>query len=475
MTAEARLRLTYVLADYLSTNLALLLFNVFRYYDLPIAHGSFGSLWMFITSPVLIVGQLLFPLVMMGIYYLSGIYDSVYRRSRAMELSKTFNTALTGTLLLFFVALINDLTLERSRDYTLFFALLAILFFVVYIPRLIITWRVTNRMIKGDIKFPALIVGYSSIPQLFPRQVEKISPFTGVTPVALIDSENRSRFCTSGTDLLICDIDDISRVYEEYGVKCVIIIPHPQGWGKTLDVVHQLFRLDVPLFVAAEELPSYMFNARLLSLVDEPLIDITQTRMSPQTLHVKRLADIVVSSVMLVLSAIPMALIGLAIKLDSKGPMFYKQRRVGRHRRQFNIIKLRTMCQNAEADGKPELSYPGDIRVTRVGRILRKYRLDELPQFLNVLRGDMSIVGPRPERPEFMEEMHRRNPAATLIHRVRPGITSLGMVRYGYASNMDEIMRRLQYDLLYLENISILTDLKIILHTANTVLSGKGV
>ncbi len=343
MTAEARLRLTYVLADYLSTNLALLLFNVFRYYDLPIAHGSFGSLWMFITSPVLIVGQLLFPLVMMGIYYLSGIYDSVYRRSRAMELSKTFNTALTGTLLLFFVALINDLTLERSRDYTLFFALLAILFFVVYIPRLIITWRVTNRMIKGDIKFPALIVGYSSIPQLFPRQVEKISPFTGVTPVALIDSENRSRFCTSGTDLPICDIDDISRVYEEYGVKCVIIIPHPQGWGKTLDVVHQLFRLDVPLFVAAEELPSYMFNARLLSLVDEPLIDITQTRMSPQTLHVKRLADIVVSSVMLVLSAIPMALIGLAIKLDSKGPMFYKQRRVGRHRRQFNIIKLRTM------------------------------------------------------------------------------------------------------------------------------------
>ncbi len=133
------------------------------------------------------------------------------------------------------------------------------------------------------------------------------------------------------------------------------------------------------------------------------------------------------------------------------------------------------MCQNAEADGKPELSYPGDIRVTRVGRILRKYRLDELPQFFNVLRGDMSIVGPRPERPEFMEEMHRRNPAATLIHRVRPGITSLGMVRYGYASNMDEIMRRLQYDLLYLENISILTDLKIILHTANTVLSGKGV
>lgn len=475
MTAENRQRIKYMLADFVSTNAALFLFNVFRYYDLPIAHNSFVSLTHFLISPTLMAGQAVFPVVMMGMYYLSGAYDNVFRRSRTSELTMTFSTALAGTLMLFFVVLINDLSLERSRDYSLFFMLLALLFLLVYIPRLIITWRATGKILRGEICFPALIVGYSSIPQLFPRQLEKISPVTGVRPVVLIDSENRSRFCTSGTSLPIYDIADIKEVYKQYGVMRLIVIPHPHGWNRTLEVVNSLFDLDVPLYVAASGLPSYIFNTRLLSLVDEPFIDVTQTRMSPSTLHFKRLADILVSSVCIILSALPIALSALAVKIDSRGPVFYRQKRVGLHRKEFNIIKLRTMQDQAEPDGVPVLSRPGDDRVTSVGRFLRKYRLDELPQFLNVLRGDMSIVGPRPERPEFVEEMHRREPAATLIHRVRPGITSLGMVRYGYASSLDEIMRRLQYDLLYLENISLVTDMKIILHTVHTVLSGKGV
>lgn len=192
-------------------------------------------------------------------------------------------------------------------------------------------------------------------------------------------------------------------------------------------------------------------------------------------MHIKRLCDVILSLLALVVVFVPMVFVALAVKIDSKGPIFYRQNRVGLHRRQFKIIKLRTMRCDAEADGRPRLSRPGDTRVTRLGRVLRKYRIDEIPQLINILLGDMSLVGPRPERPEFVEEMRLRNPATTLIFSVRPGLTSLGMVRYGYASNIDGMMRRLQYDLLYLENMSLLTDLKIILFTVRTVLLGKGV
>lgn len=475
MTAENRQRMRYLVADYISTNIALLIFNVFRYYDLPIAYNSFHSLEYFLFSPVLVAGQIIFPLVMLGIYYMSGAYDDVFRRSRTSELTITFPAALAGTLLLFFAVLLNDLTLERSRDYSLFLVLLALMFLLVYIPRLIITWHAAKKIVKGEISFPALIVGYSSVSRLFPLQLEKISPVTGIRPVALVDSENRARVCESRTDLPVHDLNEVGEICGRYGVNRIIVIPHPDGWNRTLEVINVLFSFDIPVYVAASGLPSYIFNTRLLSLIDEPFIDVTQARMSPSMLHFKRLGDIIVSSLGLVVSAVPIAVLALAVKLDSRGPVFYRQKRVGLHRRQFDIIKLRTMQENAEPDGVPVLSHPGDSRITSMGRFMRKYRLDELPQFFNVFRGDMSMVGPRPERPEFVEEMHRREPASTLIHRVRPGITSLGMVRYGYASTIDGIMHRLQYDLLYLENISLATDLKIILHTVNTVLSGKGV
>lgn len=464
-----------MLADYVSTNIAFALFNVFRYYDLPVAVKSFASLGAFLSSSMLVAGQILIPLAMMLLYYMSGIYSREGVRSRVSELVTTALTAFIGTMILIFVVLINDLTLERTRDYSLFAMLFALLFIVVYIPRLVLTWRRTGQILSGEIRYPTLIVGYSSVPQLFPRQIAKFSPAMGLYTVGLIDYEDRARYCTTGTDIPIYDFKDIAELCRDNDIKRIIIIPHPGGWDRTLDVVSGLFDLDVPLFIAAEGLPPYMFKTRLVSLTAEPFIDITSTHMSAATLCTKRAFDVMISATMLALTAVPITIMALAVKLDSPGRAFYRQRRVGRHKKEFDIIKLRTMCKNAEAEGQPELSYDGDKRVTGVGRFLRKYHLDELPQFYNVLRGHMSIVGPRPERPHFVEQISQRNHAYTLLHRVRPGITSLGMVKYGYASTIDDMMQRMQYDLLYLENISLLTDVKIIIHTVHTVLSGKGV
>ena len=167
------------------------------------------------------------------------------------------------------------------------------------------------------------------------------------------------------------------------------------------------------------------------------------------------------------------AVLALSVRLDSPGPVFYRQCRIGYHKRPFDIIKFRTMRTDAEEAG-PALSADEDPRITRLGKILRKYRLDELPQFWNVLKGEMSLVGPRPEREFYIRQIMERQPAYSLIHQVRPGITSWGMVKFGYATSVDEMIERLRYDLLYLENVSFGVDLKILFHTVSTVLCGRG-
>ena len=474
MNGERRLRWTYILADFLSTNIAMLLFNIIRYYELPESTQWSFDLGDFLSSATLVTGQILFPIAMVVLYYLSGQYNTVYGKSRTSEASITLSTALIGTVVLIFTVLINDLSSDRTRDYSLFLILFGLLFILVYIPRYIISRHTSHRITEGKISFNTLVVGYSSIPQLFPRQLQQTMPGTGIHPVALIDSENKARYCTTGTHLPIYDISRIKSVCAGFDIHNIILIPNPAGWDTTQSVINRLLPLDLPIYVAADRLPTYMFSTQLPNFKSQLFIDVTRTHLPESTLNIKRATDVVVSALMLLITALPLLLMGLAIKIDTKGPVLYRQRRLGLHKKPFTIYKLRTMVHDAEPDGKPELSHANDSRITSVGRILRKYRLDELPQFFNVLRGDMSLVGPRPEREYFASILMEHDPAYSLIHRVRPGITSLGMVKYGYASSVEQMLERMRYDLIYLENISITTDLKILFHTASTVLSGKG-
>ena len=191
-------------------------------------------------------------------------------------------------------------------------------------------------------------------------------------------------------------------------------------------------------------------------------------------LGIKRIADILISLLALLALWPILLLIAVAIWLDTGGPIIYKQQRIGQDKRPFQIYKFCTMCPDAEAAG-PQLSNPYDKRVTHVGLYLRRYRLDELPQFVNILRGDMSLVGPRPEREYFIEQIAQHNSDFPRLLQMRPGLTSWGQVKYGYASSVEQICERMQYDLYYTEHFSLLFDLKILLHTVRIVLSGKGV
>ncbi len=472
MISESKQRAYYIGVDYISTSIALLLFNVVRYYCLPISNTSLSS---FLLYKMLLIEQLIYPPIMLFIYYLSGYYNDVFTKSRISELTSTFTTALVGTLILIFGALINDLSNNRISDYSLFLILFSLFFIMVYVPRLIITWCTKTKIYRGDIYFNTAIVGYGSHPELFAQEIKNIDSVTGLHPVVMADADNLMEFDNPIKEIPTHKFSGIAILCQKYNLNRILVIPHPNGWERTMDVINELFALNMPIFIAAGKLPSYLFKTRPLSLTSEPVIDITDTLLPASTLNLKRMFDIILSLLAIIVTVIPLLFIALAIRLDSPGAAIFRQVRIGRHGKPFNIIKLRTMIANAEPEGTPQLSHTDDTRITRIGRFLRKYRIDELPQMWNVLRGDMSIVGPRPERPHFVKQIIARDPSYKLLRRVRPGITSLGMVKYGYASSVSQMVERMRYDLVYLNNISMVTDLKVILHTIRTVFSGKGI
>ena len=196
-------------------------------------------------------------------------------------------------------------------------------------------------------------------------------------------------------------------------------------------------------------------------------------RISRSAAALKRAFGFVLSALGLLLAFPLIAILAVAIKLDSPGPIFYVQERVGRDGRSFGLLKFRSMGQNAEAQG-PQWAGEEDPRITRVGRFIRKWRLDEIPQMINVFGGDMAFVGPRPERPHFVEMLSREIPYYSQRHVVKPGITGWAQINYGYGASKADALEKLKYDLYYIKNLSLTLDLYILFQTIKIVLFGRG-
>jgi len=419
MTLRRQQQLWYILADLLSSELVWLCFLGFRWmvYD-----GRAGLLHnVLIPAFSFWLPLVVYPLVCLSVYYLSGYYLRPFQKPLWREFLRTFASAIVISLLFFFIIIIDDMVTDYHRYLGSLLVLFSLQFVLSYIPRLTITLLSRSRS--------TYVV--HSLEEAKALKAGELDEVIIDLPAGYTDRELYTLIARLYP--LSCEISMVPRVYD------------------------------------------MMTGAARIGFIDRPsLIRITEHHMTDSELCIKRAFDIVVSATGLVLISPLLGLIALQVKLSSKGPVFYSQKRIGMYGRPFRIYKFRTMIDNAEADGVPHLTLDDDPRITGVGRWLRKYRLDELPQLWNILRGDMSIVGPRPERPYFIEQIMAEAPYYCLLYKVRPGLTSWGPIRVGYTDTMEKMIERLNGDIVYVENMSLLLDLKIMFFTIGIILRGKG-
>lgn len=420
-------QLTYIMVDAVSALLVWFCFLLFRWlvYDGKL----FGVDTVLIPAFSFYPPLFLYPLGCLVVYYLSGYYLRPIRKRYSKELATTAVTSLIIGIGAFFLIIIDDPVTNYHRYLVSLIVLVGLQFVGCYVPRLVVTYLSRRH-------YP-----------------EKYRCFT-IHSVAEVEDFKRLH-AKEPQDEVIIDLNGNTNERDIY------------------TIISQVYPLNVEICVVPRLYDMLTGAASIQDVGDVPLVRITEHKMSDCGLCVKRACDVVMALVSMIVLSPVYLIVALSVRCSSKGPVIYKQERIGLHGKPFMILKFRTMTDHAEQD-IPCLSSDNDPRITRLGHILRKYRIDELPQMWNVLRGDMSVVGPRPERRFFINQIEQVAPYYCLIYRIRPGLTSWGPVKVGYTDTMDKMVRRLNYDIVYMENMSIQLDMKILFFTIGVILDGKG-
>ncbi len=458
-------KILILLVDFLTMNFALLL-----YFYLRVNTGWFDL----ITEPVLLSTMSAVYIYWVVVFTFAGMYKTWFASSRFDELSTLFKTSFFGVFILFFVIIYDDYMNgmpPKPPTFILFYW--GIFLFLVGTGRVAIRSIQRSLLIKGIGRRNALIVGTGDSAQSVYQMVLKHRGL-GLDISGFIAENNDGIENSRLNGSVVGFVAEIKNIIEDKNIKTVLIALERNEAEIISNVIEKCEGTNVSLKIVPDLYEIISGQARTSQIYGFPLIDIMPELMPEWEKSMKRGLDIIMSLLLLIFS-LPVTLVtAIAIKLESRGPVFYKQERMGLNGKIFKIYKFRSMVQDAEVKSGPVWSTKGDPRITKVGKFIRRVRIDEIPQIINILKGEMSFVGPRPERPFFVEKLSQEIPLYKRRLKVRPGVTGWAQVKHKYDESIDDVKVKLRYDLFYIENISLRMDFKIIFRTVFVVLFGKG-
>lgn len=454
-----------IVTDFVTINLAWLLYYFFR-----VRSG---------VVMVNLVPDFSMPMIFLWLYWFVvflffGLYRPWHATSRTDEVATLVKAISIGCLILFFAIFVDDAGV-RTRDSSRMLILAYWGIMVVATGTGRVLYRTARRRLltAGVGLRNALIVGWNAKGRdLYDRVLQH--PALGYRVIGFVSLDKRKRDVAHGSASLLGNSSELPSLIEKYTVKDILIALESSDHDRLLDIITHCDGHDVSWKILPDMYDIISGQARTNQIYGFPLIEIMPQIMQPWEESTKRLMDILVSMIVLTLSAPLWIATAIAIRLDSPGPIVYSQNRVGKDGKTFKMHKFRSMRADAESESGPVWAPKNDTRVTRVGRFLRNTRLDEIPQFVNVLDGDMSLVGPRPERPYFVEKLSKEIPHYTRRLKVRPGITGWAQIKQGYDRSIEDVKSKVRYDLFYIENMSFRMDIKILLYTFYIMLMGKG-
>ncbi len=414
---------------------------------------------------------LIINLIWLALFALFGLYGKWKNSSRFDEIISVYKTITVGAVffLLFSFWVTHTITFNKLPVLG-YWAALVIL---VGAGRLAVRTFQRWLLFKGIGLRPSVIVGSKNLIRGMIRNLER-APALGYEIKGVITTDrNRHPDQIEGVQVL-GEVNDLHKVIEKYSITDILIALELKEEEEIFKLISAADSYDVDFLILPG--PADVFAGRMMynHLYGFPMIRIFAEPMPPWEKNVKKMIDVFVCLLVTVLCFPLFVIIAVAIKLDSPGPVLYAQERVGYRGKLFKVYKFRSMVQDAEKHSGPVWAGKKDDRITRVGQIIRKLRLDELPQVYNILKGDMSLVGPRPERPYFVEQLKKKIPYYQLRLKVKPGLTGWAQVKHSYDLSLETVREKIKYDLYYIENMSLNMDFKIMIATVFVMLGRKG-